>query len=350
MTLALIAVLVGFVALVWSADQFVTGAAATASYLGMSRLMIGLTVVAFGTSAPEIFVSIDASMHGAGDMAVGNALGSNLANVGMVLSITALIIAIPIPAALMRRELPLLAGITLLAGFVLYDQQLDALDGVLLLASLIAAGVISVRSQRAEVAAGSVLAEGCDDPRDEDISKGRAWFLLLVGLVVLIASSRILVWGAQEAALLLGVSELIIGLTLLAVGTSLPELAASVACALKGKVEIALGNVVGSNIFNLAAVLAIPGLLGQVQLEETIMSRDYLYMGGITLCLLIIVGVDAIRTKQQGHSLPMNAETVTTADANECAEAAPQPSLGRVAAIVFLLIYCAYYIRLFNDV
>ncbi|MFK8021082.1 MAG: calcium/sodium antiporter [Pseudomonadales bacterium] len=331
MTLALIAVLIGFVALVWSADQFVTGAAVTARFMGMSRLMIGLTVVAFGTSAPEIFVSLNASMKGAGDMAVGNALGSNLANVGMVLAVTAIIVAIPIPRALMRRELPILLFITALTGVLLYDHHLGWLDGALLLASLIIGGVISIRSQDA-VVLGEELgldASECETGiPDDDISQKHAWWLLIGGLVVLVASSRLLVWGAQEAAQLLGVSQLVIGLTLLAVGTSLPELAASVACAFKGHVEIALGNVVGSNIFNLAAVLAIPALLGGVQLEPAIFSRDYLYMAGITLCLVVAIAVDAMRVKSDG---------------------ATQPKLGKIAAALFLLTYGAYYLQLFSD-
>ncbi len=335
MTLALLAVLIGFVVLVWSADQFVTGAAATAGYLGMSRLMIGLTVVAFGTSAPEIFVSLNAALADAGDMAIGNALGSNLANVGMVLAITALITRIPIPLGLLSSELPVLAVITALAGYTLWDHHVGLLDGGLLFLSLLVGGGYIIWAQKAEAARGHALPDPVEDI--PAVSQGRAWLLLLMGLVLLIASSNLLVWGAKEAAQLLGVSQLVIGLTLVAVGTSLPELAASVACALKGHVDIALGNVVGSNIFNIAAVMAIPGLLGGVALEAEIFTRDYLFMAGITLILIVTIVIDSRRLVRAGNR-PGSQEGLSQAE------------IGRIAACLFLLVYAAYYATLFNEI
>ncbi|MFK7732028.1 MAG: calcium/sodium antiporter [Pseudomonadales bacterium] len=338
MTLALLAVLVGFVALVWSADRFVTGAAVTAKHLGMSSMMIGLTIVAFGTSAPEIFVSLNAALHDAADMAVGNALGSNLANMGLVLAVTALITAIPISKSVVRRELPILAAITLLAGYTLLDYKVSFVDGCLLLGSIFVAGYLAFRSHKKnpELDVDDDLAASLEamTPEEEldDLPKAKAWMLLIGGLVVLVASSNLLVWGAKSVAIQLGVSQLIIGLTLVAIGTSLPELAASVACALKGQVDIALGNVVGSNIFNLAAVMSIPGLVGGVQLGSEIFNRDYAFMAGITLLLIVVVLTDAIwlRFKHAGT------------DPRE----RPRPHIGRFAAVLFLLGYVLYTLQL----
>ncbi len=338
MTLALLAVLVGFIALVWSADRFVTGAAATAKHLGMSTMMIGLTIVAFGTSAPEIFVSLNAALHDAADMAVGNALGSNLANVGLVLAITALITAIPISKSVVRRELPILAAITFLAGYALLDYKVSFIDGCLLLGSIFLAGYLAFRSHKKnpqldddDDLAASLEAMTPDEDLDA-LPRSKAWILLIGGLVVLVASSNLLVWGAKSVAIQLGVSQLIIGLTLVAIGTSLPELAASVACALKGQVDIALGNVVGSNIFNLAAVMSIPGLVGGVQLGSEIFNRDYAFMAGITLLLIVVVLIDALwlRFKHAGTD-PLER---------------PRPHLGRFAAALFLLGYVLYTLQL----
>lgn len=332
MTLALIAVLVGFIALVWSADQFVNGAGATARYLGMSPLMIGLTVVAFGTSAPEILVSINAALNNASDMAVGNALGSNLANVGLVLAITCFLAPIPIVRGVRRRELPILACITLLAGYVLMDFEVDLIDGILLLSSLIIGGIISVRGQKSEVSEEDLDLDGLE------MSQTKAMLLLIFGLLLLVASSRLLVWGAKEVAELMGVSQLIIGLTLVAVGTSLPELAASVACALKGQVDIALGNIVGSNIFNIAAVMSVPGLMGGVMLEPEVLTRDYLFMAGITFILIGVIAVDAYQQrKSKAASAPAQAEAIGHDTVH----------MGKVAGLIFLMIYIAYYVRLF---
>ena len=328
MTTALFAVFCGFVGLVWSADRFVNGAAATSQHLGMSKLMIGLTVVAFGTSAPELIVSYNASTHAASDMAVGNALGSNMANIGLVLAITALIAAIPIAGSVLRRELPILAAITALAGYALYDSRLDITDGVLLLLSLIIGGYISIQGQRAD----AKLTANTDEAESEqtleieiaDTSMRKAAVLVVTGLILLVLSSHVLVWGAKQAATLLGVSQLVIGLTLVAVGTSLPELAASVASAVKGHVDIALGNIVGSNILNIAAVMAIPALLGPVELNKEIFSRDYLFVAVVTLILLLIAIVDNFRKPEQ-------------------------PKLGKLAAALFLTTYCGYYALLFMN-
>lgn len=280
----IIALLVGFIILVWSADRFVIGAASTAKNFGMSPMLIGLTVVSFGTSAPEILVSVMASTTGAGSLAVGNALGSNIANIGLVLGITALVAPLPVRSKVLKQEIPLLLAITFLAGGVLYDLYLGRIDSIILILSLIACLFLFTRFQR------NASNDDIADEEEELPELPTLWaiFWLITGLILLAGSSRLLVWGATEIATTLGVSELIIGLTIVAIGTSLPELAASVASALKGHTDIALGNIVGSNIFNIAAVMAVPGLLAPIELESIVLLRDYGMTLGLTLLLALL--------------------------------------------------------------
>ncbi|MFG1489403.1 calcium/sodium antiporter, partial [Oceanospirillum sp. HFRX-1_2] len=240
------ALIAGLALLVWSADRFIAGAAATARNFGMSPMLIGMTIVSIGTSAPEILVSAIAAIGGNPGLAVGNALGSNIANIGLVLGITALIAPLPINMKLMRKEIPLLLGVTLLAGGIMLDGQITLTDALILVAVL---GLSLLWLFKGD-------AETIADQEEEipDMPQGKAILWLIIGLLILIGSSRMLVWGAVNIATSFGVSDVIIGLTIVAIGTSLPELAASVASALKRHHEIALGNVVGSNIFNLLAV------------------------------------------------------------------------------------------------
>ncbi len=284
--LACAAILGGFLALMWSADRFVSGAAATARNLGMSPLLIGLTVVSLGTSAPEILVSAIASFTDYPGLAVGNAIGSNIANIGLVLAITALICPLPIHSGLLKRELPLLLVVTLIAGYCLLDSRISLVDSLLLLAMMVATLYLLIRWQK------GARHDALEQEEDEEIptlSQGKASWLLLSGLLILLGSSRLLVWGATEIAMALGVSDLVIGLTVVAIGTSLPELAASVVSALKKHHDIALGNVVGSNIFNLLTVLPVPGLIKQVTLSTEVFSRDYLAMLAITVLLIAMI-------------------------------------------------------------
>lgn len=280
----IIALVLGFIILVWSADRFVIGAASTAKNMGMSPMLIGLTVVSFGTSAPEILVSVMASTTGAGDLAVGNALGSNIANIGLVLGITALIAPLPVRSKVLKQEIPLLLAITCLAGAALYDLYLGRIDGIILCISLLVCLYLFTRFQRN--ASNDELHE--EDEELPELSPLWAISWLIIGLLLLAGSSRLLVWGATEIAQALGVSDLIIGLTIVAIGTSLPELAASIASALKGHTDIALGNVVGSNIFNIAAVMAVPGLLAPITLEAVVLWRDYGVTLGLTLLLVAL--------------------------------------------------------------
>ena len=284
MLLPIISIIAGLVILVWSADRFVMGAAATAKNLGMSPMLIGLTIVAFGTSAPEMLVSLTAALEGVGNLAIGNAVGSNIANIALVLGITALIAPLPVKSAVLRKEIPLLLGITLIAGYVLHDFSLDLTDGIILFTSLIICLVIFAKYQHSGSPDDHIADEAEEIP---DMSTATAVFWLIAGLSLLIASSKMLVWGATEVALLLGVSDLVIGLTIVAIGTSLPELAASITSALKNHHDIALGNVVGSNIFNLAAVMALPGFVETLSIEAVAFNRDYLVMLGLTLLLIV---------------------------------------------------------------
>lgn len=277
MLLAAAAVLVGLGLLIWSADRFVDGAAATAHHLGMSPMLIGLTVIAFGTSAPEILVSAIAAWNQAPGLAIGNAIGSNIANIALVLGATALIAPLPIRGSLVRTELPILAVATVGAGILLLDQHLGRIDGALLLIGLVVCLYLFKRYQDQH------KNRPAQDIPDMPLKQGVLW--LVLGLVILAAGSRILVWGATDIAKALGVSDLVIGLTIVAIGTSLPELAASIASARKGQHAMAIGNIIGSNIFNLLAVMALPGLIYPTAIELTAIWRDFGLMLALTFML-----------------------------------------------------------------
>lgn len=287
-----LAVLGGFILLVWSAERFVLGASAIASNLGVSPLVIGMTIMGFGTSAPEMLVSGMAAWNGNPAMGVGNALGSNIANIGLVLGITALVVPLSVNSRILRREYPLLFAITLLAGVLLLDGRLDQLDGGILLA-----GTVLLVGWLTWMARHPPNTDSPDtDPLETEfeteiptgISTGRALFWTLLGLVVLVLSSRLLVGGATDIARDLGISDLVIGLTIIAVGTSLPELAASVMSALKGEDDMAVGNIIGSNMFNLLAVLALPGLIAPSVLEPAVLLRDFPVVLALTVALFIM--------------------------------------------------------------
>ncbi len=281
MLIPFIVIIIGFIVLILSADRFVAGAAAVAGNMGMPPILIGLTVVSLGTSAPEILVSLNAALANQSELAVGNALGSNIANIGLVLGITALFCPLPVLPSLLKRELPILLAATFFAGFLLMDNHLGRIDGLVLLGALTLILAKLIRSQSHDPDA--VKEADLDDL--PHMPQQKAWINFALGLIFLILSSKALVWGATEMATLLGVSTLIIGLTIVAIGTSLPELAATMACALKGHNEIAIGNVVGSNLFNLMAVMAIPGIIRPTALIENVLLRDYAMMGILTAIL-----------------------------------------------------------------
>ena len=288
MWMQLIAVIAGFVFLVWGADRFVTGAAATARLLGISPLLIGLTIVGFGTSAPEILVSVVASLQGNPGLAIGNAIGSNIANIALILGITALVVPLAVNSGTMRREMPILIGTTVFAYLLLIDGKLGFGDGLALLVGLLVmlSWVIYVGLSSRDSKDPMATEYAAEIPTDLSLTRALLW--LLIGGVVLMIGSRILVWGAVDIAQHFGISDLIIGLTIVALGTSLPELAAAVASALKNEPDIAIGNVIGSNMFNLLAVLGVPGIISPSVVDSAVLTRDMPIMVLLTVALLIM--------------------------------------------------------------
>lgn len=287
MLLSFIAIAVGLTLLVWSAGKFVEGSAATAGYFGMPPLLIGMVVVGFGTSAPEMVVSALSATQGNPGLALGNAYGSNITNIALILGITALISPISVHSQVMRKELPILATVTALAAWQVWDGELTFVDALVLLGVFLLLLAWSIRQGMTQKndALGTEVAEEMSH-RSMPLRNAVLW--LIAGLLLLIVSSRILVWGAVELALGLGVSDLIIGLTIVAVGTSLPELASSVIAARKGEHDIALGNILGSNLFNTLAVVGIAGTISPMVVAPEVFYRDIAVMAALTLSLFIL--------------------------------------------------------------
>ncbi|MCU7803344.1 MAG: calcium/sodium antiporter [Candidatus Thiodiazotropha sp. (ex Lucinoma annulata)] len=286
MLLFSIAILVGLIILVWSADRFISGAAALADNLGVSPMLIGLTVVGLGTSAPEVLVSTMAAMSGNPGLAIGNAIGSNIANIGLILGFTALLIPLSVHSSVLKREYPILLAVTLLCLLLMWDGELNQFDGAILAITLV--GVLGWMIYTAKTGAADPIAGEFDAEIPHDIPTRKAIILLLVGLAFLLLSSRLLVWGATNVAIALGVSDVIIGLTIVAIGTSLPELAASITSAMKGEDDLAIGNVIGSNLYNMLAVLSIPGLVAPGPYAPEVLTRDLPVMLGLTLFLFFM--------------------------------------------------------------
>lgn len=308
-------IVIGLVALVWSADKFVDGASAIAQRAGLTPMMIGLTIVSVGTSAPEILISVMSAWSGSGELAVGNALGSNIANVGLVLGITLLVKSISLKKSTIFIDLPLLVLVVIVTGALLFDLTLSRGDSLVLLAAL---GLFFLHIIRN----GQHSADESEATRIPSLSPLAAWLSFLGGLGLLIASSRALVWAASQVAAALGVSELLIGLTIVAVGTSLPELAASVMSALKDQADMAIGAIIGSNMFNLLLVLAIPGFWGTLSLQSEVLHRDLVAVFVTTLALALAA--------LYGWNRRAGVSTLT-----------------RNTGAVLLALYVAYYIWLF---
>ncbi len=286
MLLSIAAVIAGLALLVWSADRFVEGAAATAQNLGISTLIIGITIIGFGTSAPEILISLISVYQQTPDIAIGNALGSNIANIGLILGATALIIPLTFTSGLIKREFPILMLASAVMTWTLWDARLDRLDGVLLLAFLV--GVMGYLIHFSKKDKNDIISAELEQEIPHDMPTSRALMWTLIGLILLIASSKMLVWGAVNIATALGISELIIGLTIIALGTSLPELAAAIAGARKGEPDMVMGNVIGSNLFNSLAVIGLPALMIDFDISPTAISRDLPIMLGLTALLFIL--------------------------------------------------------------
>lgn len=285
--MAIAAIISGLLLLVWSADRFIEGAAAVAKHAGLPPLLIGMVIVGFGTSAPELAVSAISALQGNPGLALGNAYGSNIANIALILGTTALVAPIALHSQLLRRELPVLAIITLLAIAQLLDGLLSRADAWLLLmifAALISWSIREGLRHKRDLFATEINSELRRHPMP--LSWAIAW--LLIGLLLLIVSSRLLVWGAVKVALVLGVSDIIIGLTIVAIGTSLPELAACIAAARKGEPDIAIGNVIGSNLFNTLAVTGIAAAIQPIPVSSEVLHRDTAFMLLLTLSLFLL--------------------------------------------------------------
>ena len=283
--LSIFAIIFGLGLLVWGAERFVHGAAAIAKNFGVSPLIIGLTVVGIGTSAPEILISIIAAYQGNPSLAVGNALGSNITNIALVLGVTAIIMPLTVRSKTLRREYPIMFGIMLLALILVMDKHLGQLDGAILISGLFVMLYWMIRQAKREK----------HDPMEQEfeqeipnISTQKALLWFVIGLVLLIISSRGLVWGSVNIAKAAGISDLVIGLTIVAIGTSLPELAASIMSVLKKEHDIAIGNIIGSNMFNMLVVFGIPGLMSPHLIDTAILERDFPFMIGLSIALFIM--------------------------------------------------------------
>lgn len=287
MFIAFLALCIGLAVLVWSADHFIDGAASVARHFSMPPLLIGMIIVGFGTSAPEMVVSALAAVNGTPGIALGNAFGSNITNIALILGFTALLKPIEIHSQVLRKELPLLTAMTAVTAYLIHEGTLSRSDALIMLAFF--AGVMFWTLRQGMQTQPDAFG---DEMGDELCAKcmplGRAYFWLATGLVLLIASSRLLVWGAVEIAHALGVSDLVIGLTVVALGTSLPELASSIIASRKGEHDIALGNVLGSNLFNTLAVVGIAGVIHPMDVEPEVITRDLPVMTALTLSLFVI--------------------------------------------------------------
>lgn len=284
MLVTVLLILVGFVVLGVGAEFMVNGSSKLALRLGITPLVVGLTVVAFGTSAPELAVSIESTLDGVGALALGNVIGSNIANIGLVLGITAIIHPIEIERNLVRSQIPIVIGCTVLLGLLLLDGQLGTLDGLLLGGGLLVFLGFSYWQSTREMSGDDPDLAPIVHPREH----GRTWvnvLMLIGGLVLLVAGSSLFVSNTVDLARTIGISEAVIGLTLVAIGTSVPELATSVTAAFRRQGDIAIGNVIGSNTFNILSVLGITALFGVITTEQ--FSRvDFIVMLAFAVLLL----------------------------------------------------------------
>lgn len=288
MLMAILAVVGGLALLVWSADRFIDGAAATARYAGMPPLLIGMVIIGFGTSAPEMVVSAFASIQGNPNLALGNGYGSNIANIALILGITALLSPIAVHSQILRKELPVLMAFTLLAGYQLLDGRITRMEAVVLLGVfflMMGWSIMQGMRQRGD-ALGSDVEHDMEGETQMTLRQGILW--LVVGLVLLVVSSRVLVWGAVDIASAMGVSDLVIGLTVVAIGTSLPELASSIIAVRKNEHDLALGNVIGSNMFNTLAVVGIAGSIQPMSVSPEALYRDWVVMAALTASLFVL--------------------------------------------------------------
>lgn len=286
MLLPSLAIIGGLLLLIWSADRFVDGATATARHFGMPQLLIGIVIIGFGTSAPEMIVSAFAAFNGNPGIALGNAYGSNIANIALILGLTAFIQPLTVNSQVLKQELPVLLLVTALSALLIMDGEISHLDALILLGVffIYMSWTIWYGIYNKEDSLTADVIEELQEQKYMSIGKALAW--VVIGLLLLMGSSELLVWGAVEIAHYFGVSDLIIGLTIVAVGTSLPELASSITAARKKEVDLAVGNIIGSNLFNTLAVVGIAGTISPIKVGSEIFTRDMLVMSALTVLLL----------------------------------------------------------------
>ncbi len=281
--------IIGLVLLVWSSDVFIEGAASTAKHLSISPLVIGVVVLGFGTSMPEIVVATLASLDNSPGLAVGNAVGSNIANIALVLGITAIIAPIVVKSSILKRELPVLLAVTIGAYLLVLDGHLGFSDGIILVIALIIVMFWMIKTNKSMKKSDPMAEETQQELEDMPLlSRNKALFYLIGGLIILMISAKMMVYGAEDIAHFFEVPDVVIGLTIIAIGTSLPELAAAIAAARKNEADLMIGNIVGSNLFNILAVFAVPGLLAPSLLNREVLTIDMPIMIGLTLLMLIM--------------------------------------------------------------
>lgn len=287
MLLPIFAIIGGLLLLIWSADRFVDGAAATARHFGMPQLLIGIVIIGFGTSAPEMIVSALSALNGNPGIALGNAYGSNITNIGLILGLTALVLPLAVNSQVLKQELPVLIFVTALSAFLIMDGDVLRLDAWILLGIffIYMGWTIWTGLRNRDDSLVHDVKEELQEQEYMSLAKALMW--VVIGLALLMGSSQLLVWGAVEIARYFGVSDLVVGLTIVAVGTSLPELASSIAAARKNEVDLAVGNIIGSNLFNTLAVVGLAGAIAPMQIEQEVFTRDMPVMSVLTVLLLV---------------------------------------------------------------
>jgi cation:H+ antiporter len=290
--LLLIPLLIGLILLVWSSDIYIDAAAAIAVHLKVSSLIIGVVVLGFGTSLPEIIVSILASLDGKTGLANGNAIGSNIANIALVLGVSAIIVPITINSRILKREVLMLLALSIIVYLLIaFDHYLGVVDGIILLAMLVLVLIWMLKINKPAEGLNNPVVECHQREIDEKTNNSfkKSIIKLILGLVVLVTSAKLMVWAAVGIAQSFGISDLIIGLTIIAVGTSLPELASAISAARKNETNLMIGNIIGSNIFNLLAVLAMPALIHSASVDNDFINIDYPIMLGLTLLMFLFL-------------------------------------------------------------
>ncbi len=281
------AIIFGLFLLIWSADRFIDGASNIARTMGISPLIVGMLIIGLGTSAPEMLVSATAALQGNPGLGIGNAIGSNITNITLVLGVTAMFFVLPVHSRLLKKEIPLVLASAVLAWLLMLDNYFSRLDSIILVCAM--AGILywMITTARKDRHTHDPLVDETIEELPEEMPFKQAIFWTIVGLLLLLVSSKLLVWGASSIASLMGISDLVIGLTIVAIGTSLPELAATLSSARKGETDLAVGNIVGSNLFNTLAVLPIPALIQPLEIPDGVLDRDIWVMLGMTVVLLV---------------------------------------------------------------